>query len=1534
MKGGLCACWYVGMLLASLTCVLALPEPPLSNVRAPSGQRLALLEPKDGAYFGVTMNNSVSLSSYVQQIGLEPVVFGTFTHFPLRTMDIDLLHNFLKQVADMGAIAMITLEPYSGLSAVNDKSCRMLVDLLASYERAGISFIIRFGQEMNGGWFPWCQKPTEFVDKFQLLAGYIHAFTCRSAMLWAPNNGGGYPFDYGSYTCTTSNGCRDFDLLDTNGDGELSMEDDMYSPYYPGDDYVDWVGMTLYHWGQKSPWGKNVVPEPASFFDKLTGNYDGANGNETAVPDFYAMFCNDSVHAKPLVIPEVAALFNPSSSCCDDELKVKRAWWRQVFNIGGNRTGGPDPSTFLPRLKMVVWFDQTKRELGLNIDWTLSNNATVIRAFQEDLEVGQWRKGEGQRYWKQLNDFQKDEALIDPSPAPRNITIITNASLTVTLGAPEQGHLSEVGVEIISVDENFMPQRRFGEGTKVVRRRRSWTVDIDVIFKEPQDASWQQGTLYYSAFVRSLEPSMYNRSEECSIRSPLMALEARRGGTRPPAPLHPAALVLHEGEDVLLLFLFLLLCTVLFVLARRQQRARRKLSDIHAGALRFAAAQGNLEVMEEIARKDRFDVDASVLGFTALHAAVINGQTDGVLWLLSHGAKVEGTKQEGWHDTALHYAAANGRADVAYVLLMHGANASLKNFHGALPADLALDGGHRDLASGLYKAAFRRAKSGPPHQCQLAPGDRRGALAGLKEPLLGASFAELDALADGMSFQDWLTVDKMRRSWSPTSVLDDPDPLLGAGRDDGAGPPSSPSSSSDLADPLLVHDGSAWDGVQSLVERAYYGAGTPGAELTPGTYMWRTLAIMSQGLGCVYFAWRALRSLNRAHLGFSILFYLCELCTFAPSFLFCLEVWSPVERERRLLSRTGIMEADFPAVDAYVVCYNEPVAIIEATVCATLNMIYPAAKLAVHVLDDGKREEVEVMCAKLSAEMAGQKGGPYGRGWARLRYATRAKVAGVPHHAKAGNINTQLLKGRAAGTQPGAFVVVFDCDMIPKPEFLDTVMGHFYELDPQQGWRPRTKLAFVQTPQDFYNVEQNDPMGHRAAFFYGPMMQGRDGAGACPCVGTGVVFRRDALLSVGGQALGSITEDYNSAMTLMSSGFASIYLNERLTFGLAPDDIESVFKQRLRWAMGSLQILCRDNPLFKPALSASQSLLFFQSAFQYCLALPTLVISLAPVLYLYLEVGPISARVQEFCCFFAAYYAANRVMLWAAHRGVPNKGHEMWRGSQSWVWSVPNNLWACWKVFTSELRLFKWLGALEIGFAVTKKDAANDWRSALRIVWMFAAYYVAVALALSYHLIRCCLGLMSTAEILAQAVASAWAILICLYLWPPLTMALPWHRPGPPGAVLWDESPPELLDALHSHGHHHEPGVGHRTSEEAAGSRQGIWQRLWSWRSAGWSSRVEPPPHAGAAGSGPSPAPRLHHQHSLGGRPTFNLMRRVRDSMMFALVNGITLAALVVAGLLYALLVTPPVQAFVRSQLAPYIAAPLRAATRLMGGHP
>jgi hypothetical protein len=163
--------------------------------------------------------------------------------------------------------------------------------------------------------------------------------------LWAPSYGGGYPFGNPG----AEPGTLDFAALDTDGDGELSQSDDMYEPYYPGDDVVDWVGLTLYHWGVQWPWIENELPEANSFALLLTGNYHGGNGDQTSVPDFYARYCADGVRNKPLAIPETAAFFNPHLGGAH-ELAIKQAWWRQVFNITGDTPDALDVALHFPKL--------------------------------------------------------------------------------------------------------------------------------------------------------------------------------------------------------------------------------------------------------------------------------------------------------------------------------------------------------------------------------------------------------------------------------------------------------------------------------------------------------------------------------------------------------------------------------------------------------------------------------------------------------------------------------------------------------------------------------------------------------------------------------------------------------------------------------------------------------------------------------------------------------------------------------------------------------------------------------------------------------------------------------------------------------------------------------------------------------------------------------------------------------------------------------------------------------------------------------
>ena len=105
---------------------------------------------------------------------------------------------------------------------------------------------------------------------------------------------------------------------------------------------------------------------------------------------------------------------------------------------------------------------------------------------------------------------------------------------------------------------------------------------------------------------------------------------------------------------------------------------------------------------------------------------------------------------------------------------------------------------------------------------------------------------------------------------------------------------------------------------------------------------------------------------------------------------------------------------------------------------------------------------------------------------ASLHYIARDKVKGVPHHAKAGNINSALLK---EGPGLGEYVLILDSDMLVHPDFLLRTLGHFYVDKSSDGgsWVKKSKCAFIQTPQDFWNVASGDPMSHCGRFFYGEL---------------------------------------------------------------------------------------------------------------------------------------------------------------------------------------------------------------------------------------------------------------------------------------------------------------------------------------------------------------------------------------------------------------------------------------------------------------
>jgi len=300
-----------------------------------------------------------------------------------------------------------------------------------------------------------------------------------------------------------------------------------------------------------------------------------------------------------------------------------------------------------------------------------------------------------------------------------------------------------------------------------------------------------------------------------------------------------------------------------------------------------------------------------------------------------------------------------------------------------------------------------------------------------------------------------------------------------------------------------------------------------------------------------------------------------------------------------------------PLVDVLICTYNEERAILERTIIGAKNMSYP--NFRVWVLDDGRRDWLSDLCA--------QKG---------CNYLTRPDNA----HAKAGNINHAI--GRLADlASPPDFIAVLDADFVPFSNFVTRALCLF--RDPAAG--------VVQTPQHFFNP---DPIQSNLAisevfpdeqrFFFDIIMPSKDAWGLAFCCGTSSVIRFSALREIGGFPTDSVTEDFLLTVRLRERGYKTLYLNEKLSVGLAPEGINEYATQRTRWCLGLVQI-CRGRsgpfrlgnglPLsFR--ISLIETFLYWSASFlfrMFCL--------LAPALFFLFDIRMVQADISDAVAHFA-----------------------------------------------------------------------------------------------------------------------------------------------------------------------------------------------------------------------------------------------------------------------------------------------------------
>lgn len=122
----------------------------------------------------------------------------------------------------------------------------------------------------------------------------------------------------------------------------------------------------------------------------------------------------------------------------------------------------------------------------------------------------------------------------------------------------------------------------------------------------------------------------------------------------------------------------------------------------------------------------------------------------------------------------------------------------------------------------------------------------------------------------------------------------------------------------------------------------------------------------------------------------------------------------------------------------------------------------------------------------------------------RLVYVSREKRPGFDHHKKAGAMNA-LVRVSAVLTNAPYFLNL-DCDhYINNSKALREAMC--FLMDPNVG----PKVCYVQFPQRFDGIDRNDRYANHNTVFFDINLKGLDGIQGPVYVGTGCVFRRQAL---------------------------------------------------------------------------------------------------------------------------------------------------------------------------------------------------------------------------------------------------------------------------------------------------------------------------------------------------------------------------------------------------------------------------------------
>ena len=356
-----------------------------------SSPSLILAECEIGVFLGESPPYKETINKFEDLIGkdIHSVMWyqGWSMHYPLSFPKRDFLEENIRyhDGYNTHTILHITIEPWVDLESIaNGAYDSVLKNYAQSCKEWKDEIRIRFGHEMihddnpyTYGWYPWQDKPESYKKAFRHIYNIFKDVGADNVkFVWCPNN-------------------RLQDL-------EVNLE--ILKKYFPGKDYVDWLGIDGYNWG-----------DPQDDFDKL---FSIIYSILTEHPEIFG--------DKPVMLGEFA--------CAEGDFKPE--WIKEAFQKIKEK---------YTKIKAFYWFNAKKER-----DWRIDPYPESLKAFKEAIKSAYFTShplsGEG-------NQNQT------PPPQP---TFQNSQSFKVTLRIPQMHTLKVKVIKIENDDWQEVSEINFG----------------------------------------------------------------------------------------------------------------------------------------------------------------------------------------------------------------------------------------------------------------------------------------------------------------------------------------------------------------------------------------------------------------------------------------------------------------------------------------------------------------------------------------------------------------------------------------------------------------------------------------------------------------------------------------------------------------------------------------------------------------------------------------------------------------------------------------------------------------------------------------------------------------------------------------------------------------------------------------------------------------------------------------------------------------------------------------------------------------